>query len=159
MGVAPGGLIEQFILEDHFPADSWDRQATVFVNVQILNSERFRSVTGLAPPKSPISAKTYADLGLPYYKIWKEETSSVKGDFKRIKSVKAIDKVKAVLAKNGYRNAMGSWGAEEEEEEEEEERNPPNQPVVLLKSNGRSLGFRAVSELEREIASKRSVQF
>ena len=154
MGVAPGGLIKQFILEDRFPADSWDRQATVFFNVQILNSELFRSVTGLAPPESPISAKMYADLGLPYYEIWKEEKSSVKGDFKGIKSVKAIDKVKAALAKNGYPNAMGSWGAEEEVE-----RNPPNQSVILLKSDGRSLGFRAVSELDREIASKRSVQF
>ena len=152
MGVAPGGLIKQCILEDRFPAESWDRQATVFFNVQILNSELFRSVTGLAPPKSPISAKTYADLGLPYYEIW-EETSSIKGDFEGIKSVKAMDKVKAAQAKNEF--LTPTWFGEEEEEE----RNPPNQSVVLLKPDGRFLGFRPVSELEREIASKRSVQF
>ena len=152
LSVAPGGLIKQCILEDHFPADSWDSQATVFFNVQILNSKLFRSVTGLAPPKSPISAKTYADLGLPYYKIW-DETSSVKGDFEGIKSVKAMDRMKAAQAKNEFLTAMG-FG-----KDEEEERNPPTQSVVLLKPNGRYLGFRPVSELEREIASKRSGQF
>lgn len=152
MSVAPGGLIKQCILEDRFPAESWDRQATVFFNVQILNSELFRSVTGLAPPKSPISAKTYADLGLPYYEIW-EETSSVKGDFEGIKSVKAMDKVKAAQAKNESLTAMESGEAEEEEED------PPSQPVILLKPDGSLLGFRPVSELDREIASMRSVQF
>ena len=152
MNVAPGGRIKQCILKDDYPAESWDRQATIYFNVQILNSELFRSVTGLAPPKTPISAKTYLDLGLPYYQIW-EETSSVKGDFKGIKSVKAIDKVKAAQAKNESLMAMESGEAEEEE------RNPPEQSVILLKPDGMLLGFRPVSELDREIASKRSVQF
>ena len=152
LGIAPGGLIKQCILEDHFPAESWDRHATIYFNVQILNSEIFRSVTGLAPPRSPITAKTYADLGLPYYEIWRE-TSSIKGDFEGIKSVKAIDKAKAAQAKKGSLKATGSEGAEEEE------RNAPNQVVVLLNPDGTRLGFRPVSELEREIASKRSVRF
>ena len=153
MGIAPGGFIKQCILEDHCPANSWDRHATIYFNVQILNSEIFQSVTGFPPPKSPISAKTYADLGLPYYDIW-GETSSIKGDFEGIKSVKAIDKEKAAQEKQGSSNAMESEGAEAEEE-----RNPPNQTVVLLKPDGTRLGFRPVSELERDMALKRSVQF
>ncbi len=103
MGVAPGGLIKQCILEDTHPASIWERDRTVCFNVQILNSEMFQQVTGKAPPSTPISAKTYADQGLPLYKIY-GETSTIKGDFDGIKSVKELDKVKN---KNGKRENEG----------------------------------------------------
>ena len=63
----------------------------------------FQQVTGKAPPSTPISAKTYADQGLPFYKIY-GETSSIKGDFNGIKSVKELDKIKN---ENGKRENEG----------------------------------------------------
>lgn len=108
MGVAPGGLIKQCILEDTHPASIWERDRTVCFNVQILNSEMFQQVTGKGPPSTPISAKTYADQGLPFYKIY-GETSTIKGDFDGIKSVKELDKVKN---KNGKRENEGDKGFE-----------------------------------------------
>ena len=93
LGVAPGGLIKQCILKDTNPAIIWDRDRTICFNVQILNSAMFQQVTGKAPPSTPISAKTYADQGLPFYKIY-GETSNVKGDFAGIKSVKQLDRIK-----------------------------------------------------------------
>lgn len=99
LGVAPGGLIKQCILEDTNPATIWERDYAICFNVQILNSAMFQQVTGRAPPPTPISAKTYADEGLPFYKIY-GETSAIKGDFDGIKSVKEIDKTKT---ENGKR--------------------------------------------------------
>ena len=108
MGVAPGGLIKQCILDDTNPAEIWERDRTICFNVQILNSDMFQQVTGKAPPSTPISAKTYADQGLPFYKIY-GETSSIKGDFNGVKSVKELDKLKN---KNGKRENEGDGALE-----------------------------------------------
>ena len=90
MGVAPGGLIKQCILEDENPASIWEPDHTICFNVQILNSNVFCQVTGMDPPKTPISAATYAVEGLPFFQIY-NETSNVEGDFGELKSVKQID--------------------------------------------------------------------
>ena len=63
----------------------------------------FQQVTGKAPPPTPISAKTYADQGLPFYKIYGEK-STIKGDFNGIKTVKELDKIKNA---NGKRKTEG----------------------------------------------------
>lgn len=76
MGVAPGGLIKQCILEDEYSAASWDSAHTITFNVQILNSEVFRQVAGMDPPETPVDAKTYSGLGLPFYKIYNEHPLS-----------------------------------------------------------------------------------
>ena len=99
LGVAPGGLIKQCILEDTNPVTIWERDRTVSFNVQILNSDMFQQVTGKPPPSTPMSAKTYRDHGLPFFKIYGEK-STIKGDFNGIKSVKQLDEVKN---KNGKR--------------------------------------------------------
>lgn len=104
MGVAPGGFIKQCVLEDTNLATIWERDHTICFNVQILNSAMFQQVTGTAPPSTPISAKAYADQGLPFYKIY-GETSTVKGDFDGIKSVKQLDNIKN---ENGKRKNEGN---------------------------------------------------
>ncbi len=57
LGIAPGGLIKQCVLEDTHPAWIWDTDRQISFNVQILNSELFQQVTGVAPPDTPISAR------------------------------------------------------------------------------------------------------
>jgi hypothetical protein len=45
----------------------------------------------MEPPESPITARTYAQHGLPYYVIYNEKPSGIKGDFSGVKSVAEKD--------------------------------------------------------------------
>ena len=141
MGIAPGGFIKQNIQQDTYAADSWDRERTIIFNVQILNSDSFQRVTGMPPPETPISAKTYSDLGLPFFERY-EETSSIKGDFGDLKSIKTIDKIKA----------------QDGDDDVEDEPCYPN-PIIVLNPGCERRPFRPVSELTNEMKSMRGVQF
>ncbi|KAF2195599.1 hypothetical protein K469DRAFT_543570 [Zopfia rhizophila CBS 207.26] len=88
MGIAAGGVIKQSIVRD--PGRLWRKSETKTFNIQILNSIHFRHVTGKEPPKTPIDARTYAQLGYPFYSIY-EEPSDIAGDFLDVKSIGQID--------------------------------------------------------------------
>ena len=149
LSVAPGGLIRQCILEDNYPATIWERERIICFNVQILNSTLFRQVTGIEPPETSISAATYAARNLPYFKIY-NETSSIKGDFQGVKSVKEIDKAKA---------QEWNLGMPGEDEEPEYPQPPTRNPVILLNPQGIHMAFRPVSELKEELRRMNAVQF
>ncbi|KAF7876492.1 hypothetical protein EAF04_001582 [Stromatinia cepivora] len=89
MAIAPGGFIKQTIVKDFVPAANWDRDNTTIFNIQMLNAEVFESVVGVKPPPTPITAKTYADFGYPFYTMY-EEQSGVGGNFP-VKSVAQLD--------------------------------------------------------------------
>lgn len=146
LGTAAGGLIKQCILEDTNSPSIWQRERTICFNVQVLNSDAFRQVTGMEPPGTPISATTYASQGLPFYKIY-NETSNVKGDFGGIKSVKTLDKTKAGTKR----------GRKQDDEQDDEP--PYKNPVILLSPNDGKVDFPPVSELVKELASMKNVQF
>lgn len=93
MALAPGGLIQQTIVEDNNARDKWHERLTTTFNVQILNSQAFYEVTGKAPPDSPVSPETYAKCGLPFFAMF-EEPSIVHGSFRGVKSVGSMDKKK-----------------------------------------------------------------
>nr|XP_036586659.1 uncharacterized protein CTRU02_03247 [Colletotrichum truncatum]KAF6797216.1 integral membrane protein [Colletotrichum truncatum] len=97
MGLAAGGLINQVIEADPYPSDVWDVEASVMVNLQILDIESFRNVTGQPAPDTPVDAKTYANHGYPFFELWGEEKSGIKGEFEEVKSVAQImeDRAKA----------------------------------------------------------------
>jgi hypothetical protein len=67
MAVSVGGTICQKIFADSYPQDSWDDKAVIIFTVQILNSARFRELTGITPPKRTMNAALYESVGLPYY--------------------------------------------------------------------------------------------
>ena len=142
ISIAPGGLIKQCIINDTYPATSWDSDRTITFNVQILDSETFRDVTGMDPPKTPINAETYASQGLPFFKIY-NETSTIKGDFAGLKSIKQKEKEKT------------KKGAREDDMDEPSYKNP----IVVLNSDGGRMRFRPLSELETKLSSMNSVQF
>lgn len=167
MGVAPGGLIKQCVLKDRYLASIWDRDSSICFNVQILNSAMFQQVTGQAPPPTPITAKTYADQGLPFYKMYGEK-STIRGDFDGIKSVMEMDKIKN---ENGKRekegDALVSNKKPKDSDQEEEldtakvetpvdadgDEQPFQNPVILLNPNGSAMGkFTPVSELMEELS-------
>ncbi len=64
-------------MPDNSTKESWDANRTVTFNVQILNSQAFRTVTGFHAPSTPISAQTYADVGQPYFSVYGEEHSGL----------------------------------------------------------------------------------
>ncbi|OAG42441.1 hypothetical protein AYO21_03317 [Fonsecaea monophora] len=95
MGIAAGGNIEQRIVCDDWPAETWHKTATVAFNVQILNTSAFESVTGLPPPETPINMETYAELGLPFFKLYEEDLGDVvvHGPLDKVKSIGEMDGV------------------------------------------------------------------
>ena len=129
MGVAAGGLINQSIIEDRHEAISWDKNETILFNVQIVNSEMFRNITGLEPPKSPVSAETYAAAGRPFFKLY-EEVSTVSGGFGEVKSIAELN---------------------EEKDGGQAEEKPHDFPLILTNPEGPEAPFRSVSELEESV--------
>ena len=144
MGIAAGGLIKQCILPDHEPASIWDTDRSIGFNVQILNSDSFRQVTGTNPPETPISIATYAEAGLPFFQIW-NETSSIKGDFSGVKSVKAIDDGKKKKKKGKAQEIV--------------EEAPWFGTVVTLDPEGKTMKFVPVSEMEKELTKTNYAAF
>jgi hypothetical protein len=90
MSLAPGGLIKQTIIKDDIPAGEWDVDSAILVNVQLINAVIFKTITGVTPPKTPISATTYAKHGFPFYETYKEP-SGVVGGLRSLKSVGEMD--------------------------------------------------------------------
>ncbi|UZP36976.1 hypothetical protein NXS19_004792 [Fusarium pseudograminearum] len=88
MNVAAGGLIKQGIVE--IPKTDYKKTVPVTFNVQVLNSASFEQVTGKKPPRSPVTAKSYADCGYPFYSIY-EEPTTICGAFDGLRSVAQID--------------------------------------------------------------------
>lgn len=86
MAIAAGGKIKQTVVPDPYSKDIWNRHATVTFNVQILNALCFYSVTGIPAPETPVSAKTYQELGLPFFKMY-EEPSNVSVMFSGVNTV------------------------------------------------------------------------
>ena len=135
MGLAAGGLIKQSIAKDTADPKKWDRERTAIFNVQILNSDAFHQVTGRFPPKTPVSAAEYAKAGLPFFKLY-EENSSIAGKFEGLKSVKTMHKA---LAKD------------EDEEVEDESSIAPH--LIVLNPGGTLRPFRTASELATDMQS------
>jgi len=77
MGLAAGGSIEQKIYPDPHGLDTWDEKASGRLFVHIVNSEMYEQITGEKPPKSPVTAATYASYGYPWFKVWDAEFGDV----------------------------------------------------------------------------------
>lgn len=98
MGLAAGGLIKQSINADPYPADIWDGEASVMLNLQIFDPASYRDVTGNPGPPTPATQQEYSNHGYPYYELWDEEKTGVKGDFDEVKSVAQLRKERALAA-------------------------------------------------------------
>lgn len=103
MGLAAGGLIQQVIAPDRYRASMWDVEASIMLNVQILDSESFCQVTGLPPPPTPVDAQTYAQHGYPFFEVWGEEKTGISGDFGEVKSAAQIDAERAAERGEAHR--------------------------------------------------------
>jgi len=93
MGLAAGGRMKQKIYPDPYGVDTWDRTERNRCFVHIVNSELWREITGEEPPKSPVTARSYAKAGLPWFDLYDEHAPTVTPTetLKSVKSVKEMD--------------------------------------------------------------------
>jgi len=77
MGLAAGGRMEQKIYPDGYGKDTWDPKVSTTFHVHIVNSDMYHDITGEAPPPTPISAQTYTDFGLPWFRLYDEQQGDV----------------------------------------------------------------------------------
>jgi hypothetical protein len=91
MAMAAGGRIRQHVAKDE-QGNKWQPKNITVFSVQILNSAVYQAVTGTVPPTEPISAKEYADEGLPFYAMY-EEPKGIQGEVVGVSSVQRLDGV------------------------------------------------------------------
>lgn len=93
MGLGAGGKMKQKIYADDHGVDVWDAANFGRVYVHIANSMLYREITGEEPPLTPITARTYAQHGLPWFDLYDEHHDAIAAPeaLKGVKSVKAMD--------------------------------------------------------------------
>ena len=98
----------------------------------------FRPLLGKHRQCHRVSAETYTEHGLPFYKIYNEE-SSIKGGFQDIKSIGQMDKIK---------NISGTGKKAHKQDSEP----TYNNPIIPSDSKGFPMKFRSVHDLEQNLA-------
>ncbi len=99
MGIAAGGEINQKIYRDIYGVKTWDEKSFGRIYVHIINSKMFHEITSLEPPPTPVTARTYAELGLPWFELYDENKEDIASlpVITKIKSVKQMDKIKSFI--------------------------------------------------------------
>ena len=62
--------MRQQIYPDPYGVDTWDRDKYGSVFVHIVNSQRWREITGEASPATPMDARAYTNAGLPWFDLY-----------------------------------------------------------------------------------------
>ena len=97
MGLAPGGLMRQEIIEDNHGLDAWDTSVSSRCFVHLVNSRSFQSITGCGPPTEPMTAAQYENSGIPWFNYWDDENAALQGS----KVLARLDSVAAKKIKEG----------------------------------------------------------
>jgi hypothetical protein len=71
-GLAAGGRMRQHIYEDEFDLTDWDQDHCSRCFISIVSSEDWTAVTGEPMPSKPVTARTYAAAGLPWFNYYAE---------------------------------------------------------------------------------------
>ena len=98
MGIAAGGKMRQKIYPDDYGVNSWDIENYGRVYVHIVNSMMYREITGMEPPPTPVSPRSYTQYGLPWFELYDED----KGDLKPPNNLKKIKTIKEKDEENGF---------------------------------------------------------
>ena len=97
MGLAAGGRMTQKIYPDPYGLEAWDLSVRSRVFVHIVNSELWREITGEEAPATPVTAKSYASAGLPWFALYDEAAPTLEPTavLAGVKSVNALDAEKS----------------------------------------------------------------
>lgn len=79
MGLGAGGIMRQRIYPDPHGLETWDPGNFGEVAIHILNSARFREITGQAPPPTPVDAAAYTRHGFPWFDLYDEAKGDLPG--------------------------------------------------------------------------------
>jgi hypothetical protein len=79
MGLAPGGVMRQEIMEDPYAISDWDLDNASRCFVHIANSLVWRAITGLQPPTTPPTSEEYTNAGLPWFEYYDDSASPIDG--------------------------------------------------------------------------------
>jgi hypothetical protein len=107
MGLAAGGVMRQRVYPDPHGVDTWDPDSRVAVTVHIVDSRRYREITGEDPPPTAVDAATYTAHGLPWFDLYDEE----RGDIKPSERLAGAPSIAAIDAERGG-EAAGSESVE-----------------------------------------------
>jgi hypothetical protein len=77
IGLGAGGQMSQKIYPDPYGLEAWDQDLAGTAVVYLVNSAQYRSITGQAPPPTPIDARTYTAHGLPWFELYDESQGDV----------------------------------------------------------------------------------
>ena len=98
MGIAAGGRMEQALYPDPHGADTWDNAKTGRVYVHIVNSMLYEQITGQKAPPTPVTARTYAEHGYPWFDLYDEHL----GDLDPSHALAGVKSVKEMDAGKGF---------------------------------------------------------
>jgi hypothetical protein len=100
MGLGAGGKMTQSIYPDPHGIETWDAENYGRVYVHIVNSMMYREITGEEPPATPITAKTYAQYGFPWFDLYDDHLGDIAAPdtLSKVKSVKEMDAEKGFTA-------------------------------------------------------------
>jgi hypothetical protein len=77
LGLGAGGAMRQKVYPDPYGVDTWDPDARGAVVIHIIDSQRYREITGEEPPLTPVDAATYTAHGLPWFDLYDEERGDI----------------------------------------------------------------------------------
>ena len=94
MGLGAGGTMRQKIYSDPYGVDTWDENNDGRIAIHIINSAQFKEITGAEPPPSPIDAQSYTKYGLPWFELYDDLISAIRGatPFAKIKTISDHDR-------------------------------------------------------------------
>ncbi|KAF8540479.1 hypothetical protein BDD12DRAFT_804492 [Trichophaea hybrida] len=92
MGIAAGGKLIQDLVTDSKPRHVWNTSRTCLTNVHIFSPASFEAVTHIVPYDVPITAKDYADAGLPFFVIEEDPDNRIDGS-ETLDAVKSVSKM------------------------------------------------------------------
>lgn len=97
MGLGAGGRMVQRIYPDDQPRGTWDAASARVVHVHLATTRMWASITGEAPPPTPVSAEAYLRHGLPWFGLYDEH----RGDLAPPAALRKVRSVAAMMAGAG----------------------------------------------------------
>jgi hypothetical protein len=81
--------MKQEIYADPWAPGDWDTSAPARVWVHLCDAVNWFRITGELPPQEPVTAKEYAEFGLPWFDYYREDMDVLQGspEFAKVQSV------------------------------------------------------------------------
>ena len=99
MGIAAGGNIKQQILKDPYGFESWNTVNKQKIQIHLINSLAYKAITGLNPPRSPITIAEYKTFNIPWFEHYDESLPIVdpNSNFKNLLGINQIERARGLF--------------------------------------------------------------